>query len=441
MKEWWNALAAKQKGIIGGAAGAVVLALIVLVALLTGNGKHAADPAVLGTDDQGDPIYAAIGAEELDTLRLELDKAGDLIVETEEDGTVIVPTNEDGKPVVVLKKDKDGKVATKTNDAGQLTAQIDQKATKKEAQHYAKEQEQKAKEAAKASKEAEKEAAKASREAEANGGTEAGETTTEREFTGPSNPVPAETAPGTIRTTNGAGEFIQDIVEDQIVTPGPGNLNPEEIKNYEPAPAVVDDNNDEVAENSLKIESAGKYTGVFVENGEDIYLENVASVLVTNTTDRMIQVARFAMVVNGNPEDVAVFQVTDLPAGASALVFELHKRPYTEGEVYTVGDEVHTFYETEDLSDKFSFEVDGDLLTVTNLTDESFDTVYVHYKYTKEGGAYLGGIAYRSTFRSVGPQESVTTSVTHYTDKVSQIVRVDVPASTEAAVEEAAPEE
>ena len=410
MKEWWNALATKQKGIIGGIAGAIVIIVVVLIALLSGKGKGTTEAAVLGTDADGKPIYAAIDASELDGLGLELDEEGNLIVETAEDGSVIVPANEDGNPVVILETDENGKVVTKVNEAGQVTAKIDQSATSQATKDYVKEQDRRA--------------ANASKSDDKNN------TETEREYNDPTNPVPSETAPGTIRTTNSAGEFIQDVVEDQIVTPGPGNLEPEEIKNYETVPTVVDDDNSVVAEASLKIESVGKYTGVFVENGEDIYLENVASMLVTNTTDKMIQVARFTMQVNGNPEDVALFQVTDLPAGASALIFELNKREYVDGEEYTLGDELHTFYDTEDATSKFSFHVDGDLLTLTNLTDETFDTVYVHYKYTQEGGAYLGGIAYRSTFRSVGPQESVTTSVTHFTDKVSQIVRVETIAPT-----------
>ena len=243
----------------------------------------------------------------------------------------------------------------------------------------------------------------------------------------PTNPTPAETKPGTIRATNASGEFIQDVEESAIVEPGPDALKPEDIKNYETVPDVIEDGNDTVAEESLKIESVGIYSGVFVENGEDITVDNVASMLVTNTTDKMLQVARFTMKVNGSEEDVALFQVTDLPAGASALILELNKRPYTEGETYEIGEEVHTFYdEASTMSDMFSFELKGDMLVLTNLTDQSFDDVYVHYKYVQEGGAYLGGIAYRSHYTAVGPNESVPTIAHHFTDKISQIIMVEV---------------
>lgn len=277
-----------------------------------------------------------------------------------------------------------------------------------------------------------KESAEQSGEEIANGeeSTAEGSTAEENEtleYVGPTNPTPAETKPGTIRATNSSGEFIQDVQEENIVQPGPGSLNEEEIKDYETQPTVVEEEDKEILQDSLEIVSVGKYSGVYVENGADITVDNVASMVVTNTSDKMLQVARFTMNVNGDPDDVALFQVTDLPAGASALIMELNKRPYQEGEVYELGQELHTFYEeSSTMSDTFSFEVKEGLLTLTNLTDQSFDNVYVHYKYVQEGGAYLGGIAYRSLFKSIGPNESVTTSANHFTDKLSVIVRVDV---------------
>lgn len=272
------------------------------------------------------------------------------------------------------------------------------------------------------------ESAEQSGEELASGAESTAEETESLEYVGPTNPTPAETKPGTIRATNANGEFIQDVQEENIVQPGPGSLREEEIKDYETEPTVVEEEDKEILPGSLEIVSVGKYSGVYVEGGADITVENVASMVVTNTSDQMLQVARFTMNVNGDPEDVALFQVTDLPAGASALIMELNKRPYEEGDVYELGQELHTYYEESGtMSDVFSFEVkDGGLLTLTNLTDQSFDNVYVHYKYVQEGGAYLGGIAYRSLFKSVGPNESVTTSANHFTDKLSVIVRVDV---------------
>lgn len=259
------------------------------------------------------------------------------------------------------------------------------------------------------------------------------EESTTQEYIGPTNPTPAETKPGTIRATNASGEYIQDVVEENIVQPGSGSLKEEDIKNYETEPTVVDEENREILQNKLEIVSVGRYSGVYVENGEDITVDNVASMVITNTSDEMLQVARFTMYVNGDPEDVALFQVTDLPAGASVLVMELNKRPYEEGQVYELGEELHTFYEeSSTMADTFSFEIkEGGYLTITNLTDQTFDNVYVHYKYVQEGGAYLGGIAYRSLFKSIGPNESVTTNAYHFTDKVSAIVKVEVVQDTE----------
>ncbi len=308
--------------------------------------------------------------------------------------------------VAIGGKDKDG---TETTHGGEGTVQSGEEIGSNEGNQTSKE-----------------ESSADGEESTAEGNT--AEETESLEYVGPTNPTPAETRPGTIRATNANGEFIQDVQEENIVKPGPGSLKEDEIKDYETKPTVVEEEDKEILPGSLEIVSVGKYSGVYVEGGADVTVENVASMVVTNTSDQMLQVARFTMNVNGDPEDVALFQVTDLPAGASALIMELNRRPYKEGDVYELGQELHTYYETSDImADTFSFEVkEGGLLTLTNLTDQSFDNVYVHYKYVQEGGAYLGGIAYRSLFKTIGPKESVTTSANHFTDKLSVIVRVDV---------------
>lgn len=247
----------------------------------------------------------------------------------------------------------------------------------------------------------------------------------------PSNPVPETMEEGAVRVTNGAGEYILDINPNNLVIPGKDTLDDTQIKNYEVVDAV-DEENREIVGEEVTIHSVGKYNGVYVEFGEDIYLENVAAMLVTNNSDRMLQVARFTMVVNDNPEDQALFQVTDLPAGATALIFELNKRAYNDGDVYTVGEEIHTFFENaEDRSKDFEVSIKDGVMVLKNLTDKKYEKVYVHYKYVQEGGCYLGGIAYRSGFTMVGPKEVVSTGAGHYTKKISQIVMIEAIEATE----------
>lgn len=253
---------------------------------------------------------------------------------------------------------------------------------------------------------------------------------TEREteqYHAPSNPVPDELEDGYIRVTNAEGEFIKDVDPDELVDPGKDTLEEEKIKNFQIMPGTIEEGSNVIEKDRLEIHSGGVYTGVYIEGGEDIYLDNVVALLVTNTSEDMLQVLRFSMHPKDHPEEEMVFQVTDLPAGATALIFELGKRQYVKDDVYTLGEEIHTFYAKETVAGtkQFSVEIVDGLMKLTNLTDKSFDRVYVHYKYLQEGGSYFGGIAYRSAFNSVGPKESVTTGAGHFTEKVSQIVLIE----------------
>ena len=123
--------------------------------------------------------------------------------------------------------------------------------------------------------------------------------------------------------------------------------------------------------------------------------------LITNNSDQMLQVALIDFQVNSN--ETASFKVTNLPAGTSTLVLESNKREFSDNDTYTYGNAATGYMDQPTLEeDKVELKTENGKITLKNKTDKELKTVYVYYKYMQIGGAYFGGITYRTPFENVG---------------------------------------
>ena len=139
----------------------------------------------------------------------------------------------------------------------------------------------------------------------------------------------------------------------------------------------------------------------------------------------MLQIAEITFQVNDT--ETASFKVTDLPAGTSTLVLEANKREYSEEDSYTYGETATGYMEQPSLEeDKFDLVTEDGKITLKNKTDQSYDKVYVYYKYVQLGGAYLGGITYRSPFENVPANGEVESIAAHFNPESSKIMAVQI---------------
>ena len=145
--------------------------------------------------------------------------------------------------------------------------------------------------------------------------------------------------------------------------------------------------------------------------------------VITNNSDQMLQIGVVEFQVNGS--ETAAFTVTNLPAGASALVMENSRRTFHSGDDFSYGKVASSYIDMPSLeSDKFDI-LEGDgKLTLVNKTGESYGKVYVYYKYVQLGGAYLGGITYRVPFENVPANGQVESLAGHFRPDGSKIVGV-----------------
>lgn len=222
---------------------------------------------------------------------------------------------------------------------------------------------------------------------------------------------------------------------NDFVKPGKDTLDTSKIQGYSAKVGDSDKNDDSkdtekaeqivLSDPNLTVESIGAYSGSFIEDGSDEATKNVTAMLITNNSDQMLQVALIDFQVNSN--ETASFKVTNLPAGTSTLVLESNKREFSDKDTYTYGNAATGYMDQPTLEeDKVELKTENGKITLKNKTDKELKTVYVYYKYMQIGGAYFGGITYRTPFENVGAGKEAEAVAAHFNPDSSQIMGVQI---------------
>lgn len=222
---------------------------------------------------------------------------------------------------------------------------------------------------------------------------------------------------------------------NDFVKPGKDTLDVSKIQGYSAKVGDSDKKDDSkdtekaeqivLSDSNLTVESIGAYSGSFIEDGSDEATKNVTAMLITNNSDQMLQVALIDFQVNSN--ETASFKVTNLPAGTSTLVLESNKREFSDKDTYTYGNAATGYMDQPTLEeDKVELKTENGKITLKNKTDKELKTVYVYYKYMQIGGAYLGGITYRTPFENVGAGKEAEAVAAHFNPDSSQIMGVQI---------------
>lgn len=163
-------------------------------------------------------------------------------------------------------------------------------------------------------------------------------------------------------------------------------------------------------------------SGQFVEDGSDMPVDGVASILVTNLSDQFLDLATMTYDIDGRE---ATFVVTGLPAGSSAWVMESSAMTANEDSAFDYVDCVASFREnTVAHTDKISLYANGTTLTAVNNTDETLENVFIYYKTLHTDGNFYGGITYSVNFGTLEPGGSAQSIAGHYTEDATRIVRI-----------------
>lgn len=185
----------------------------------------------------------------------------------------------------------------------------------------------------------------------------------------------------------------------------------------------------QVPDSSIQILSVGQYTGPFIETGQDIPTDNVLTLVVENTGEKMIEYAEIHL--NAGEEE-AVFKITALPAETAMMVQELNQLKYSKDITYSYLSAVEALVQDEKgmHEDQVSVIGENGKITVTNNSDENIPELYVCYHTVQSGGVYRGGITYRVAFENIAAGESKTVESGHFYEKSSSILFVDIPSQS-----------
>ncbi len=180
----------------------------------------------------------------------------------------------------------------------------------------------------------------------------------------------------------------------------------------------------EVPGHNLRIEKLAPYTGIFVEDGTNQQVTDVAMILVKNTGDSAVE---YAEITVDYPDKTLCFQITALPAGERMVVQEKSGNVVPKG-VAGRASALVVHQAQMHITPEISVVDNGDnSLTVKNLTNQTIPTVRIFYKYyMKNENMFVGGIAFTVRITSLGPESTMVVSPSHYNSQTSRVVMATI---------------
>lgn len=174
----------------------------------------------------------------------------------------------------------------------------------------------------------------------------------------------------------------------------------------------------------LVIRRMDRYSGVYMEDGTDEIVQDVMMLVLENTSERCLQLARIDVVYG---DRTAEFEVTSLPAGQKAVLLERGRQGVGEGLYHSCAARNVVFFEEPmDLAeDRIALTGEAGRLQASNRTGEDIPgPVCIYYKNSAED-LFYGGITYRVTIpEGIAAGETVTVPAGHYDPERCRFVQV-----------------
>lgn len=174
----------------------------------------------------------------------------------------------------------------------------------------------------------------------------------------------------------------------------------------------------------LLIRRMDRYSGVYMEDGTDEIVQNVMMLILENTADRDLRLARIDVVYR---DFTAEFEVTSLPAGEKAMLLERSRRTAVEDSYQSCAARNVAFFEEPMNLEEERIALTGErgMVRVRNLAGTDIPgPVCVYYKNSAQDLLY-GGITYRVTIpEGITAGAEVTIPAGHYDPELCRFVQV-----------------
>ena len=175
-------------------------------------------------------------------------------------------------------------------------------------------------------------------------------------------------------------------------------------------------------DSSLTIQRVQGYSGIFIEDGSDKEVKNVAAIQVKNTSNKAVEYAEIEL-YNGNKK--LVFAVSTLPANSSAVVMEKNKTTFSSSKGVTYGKTTVAYADKLEKSSAVNCsKVENNGIKVTNKSGKDIPCVRIFYKYKSDDGYYVGGITYTAKVEDLKAGKSQTVYPSHFASEGGEIMMV-----------------
>ena len=175
----------------------------------------------------------------------------------------------------------------------------------------------------------------------------------------------------------------------------------------------------------LVIHHISGYAGIYMEDGSDEVVSDVMMIVLENTSDDDLQLARISIAY---PDFTAEFEVTNIPSGEKVVALEKNRRPATREEYLSVQVKNVVFYSKAMVLQENRIRITGSngSLEVENISGEDITgDIFIYYKNSAPDLLY-GGITYRVSVKGgLAAGEKTNIIAGHYTVNGSRLLLVD----------------
>lgn len=173
----------------------------------------------------------------------------------------------------------------------------------------------------------------------------------------------------------------------------------------------------------LVIEKLAPYTGIYVEDGTNQQITDVAMLMVSNNGTTALEYAEINVAFG---EEMLTFHISALPAGERLVAQEAGKKQIPDKGPTGCSALVIQNSGMEAVNSSVSVKDDGKGgLIIENLTADPIPTVRVFYKYyMADEDVFIGGIAFTVKVSRLPASGTTTVRPSHFSSESSRIVMI-----------------
>jgi hypothetical protein len=174
---------------------------------------------------------------------------------------------------------------------------------------------------------------------------------------------------------------------------------------------------------TLVIQRVANYSGIYLEDGSNSDVTDVAMMLLYNAGSQAVEFADCRLVYD---DKTLEFKISALPAGGKIAVQEFNGQSCASGDLTECRIDIATMDKME-MSENLVNVMDNgnNTLTITNLSEQDIATVRIFYKYyLADEDAYIGGIAFSSALHDLKAGESYVLMPNHFSSSGSVVIMV-----------------